>query len=593
VGFQNVDGLPAKLNNNSHLDTTKEVADDLQLDAFAFAEHRNNLKHRDNRRYGVTQLFQGGEAMVRGIWGCNKHENTEEYNNKRTMEGGTGMVAFGELASCMYRDNSGVDDSGLARWTYMEFRGRNGHSTMMLVGYNPCKNNKKDSGTTYQQHRRYFINKEKEVVEPRKRFLTDLLALLSKWREEGKRIIVYMDANEHVYKGAIGKALTDSEGLDMVEAVQECNGAKLGATHFRGSKPIDAIWATKDLEITNACAMPIGYGPGDHRMIVVDFTTVSLVGEDPQVIVRPGARRLNSKCPVSLRNYNRVLEELLSKHQLTEKMVAAHAKRDQDPKKFKDVMNKVDQQSKEFMTHAEKKCRKLKCGKIPFSPEAAEWIKRCQFYRTLLRALSGKKCNRGNFKRLARRLNISNPLSLPVEEVVMRLRECKQQCKYFQIHGQKYRRKFLNKRLEAAREKQDVEAEQRILQIIARERDRAFWRRLNYSLGKQRGTSVSSVQVKTPEGDTVELKTQEEVQNAIWKEVHQSRYHLAEEAPICKGKLRGQFGYNAESLAARQVLNGSYQFEDDFHEATITSYPSDGGRLQPDEQDYLWRAHDG
>jgi hypothetical protein len=67
VGFQNVDGLPAKLNNNSHLDTAKEVADDLQLDAFAFAEHRNNLKHRDNRRYGVTQLFQGGEAMVRGI----------------------------------------------------------------------------------------------------------------------------------------------------------------------------------------------------------------------------------------------------------------------------------------------------------------------------------------------------------------------------------------------------------------------------------------------------------------------------------------------------------------------------------------------
>jgi hypothetical protein len=104
------------------------------------------------------------------------------------------------------------------------------------------------------------------VVEPRKRFLTDLLALLSKWREEGKRIIVCMDVNEHVYKDAVGKALTDSEGLDMVETVHAYNGIKLGATHFRGSRPIDAIWAAKDLEITNACAMPIGYGPGDHRM---------------------------------------------------------------------------------------------------------------------------------------------------------------------------------------------------------------------------------------------------------------------------------------------------------------------------------------
>jgi hypothetical protein len=155
-------GLTASLSNNPHLESIKEAADDLQLDAFAFTEHRNNLRHRDNRRYGVSQLCQGGEALDRGIWGSNKHENTEEYNNKRTMEGGTGMVAFGKLASCMHAGNSGLDDSGLARWTYMEFRGRDRHSTMMLVGYDPCKNNKKDSGTTYQQHRRYFITRKRK-----------------------------------------------------------------------------------------------------------------------------------------------------------------------------------------------------------------------------------------------------------------------------------------------------------------------------------------------------------------------------------------------------------------------------------------------
>ena len=134
----------------------------MELNAFAFTEHRNNLRHKDNRRYGLSQLFQGGEAMVRGIWGCNKHELTEQYTNKRTMEGGTGLVAFGELASCMFTDNSGMDKSGLARWTYMEFRGRDGHSTMLLVGYDPCRNNRVDSGTTYQQQRRYFISTEKK-----------------------------------------------------------------------------------------------------------------------------------------------------------------------------------------------------------------------------------------------------------------------------------------------------------------------------------------------------------------------------------------------------------------------------------------------
>jgi thiamine kinase-like enzyme len=187
--------------------------------------------------------------------------------------------------------------------------------------------------------------------------------------------------------------------------------------------------------------MPIGYGPGDHRMIVVDFTSVSMVGEEPQAIVRPGARRLNSKDDVARKNYISVLEELLERHKLGEKMLRAHRDRDMDPAQFQKTMDKVDQEAKEFMVHAEKKCRKLKCGKIPFSPEASLWIKRCQFYRTLLRALSGNKVNRGNLKRLARRLKLLNPFSLSAEEVTMRLRECKQQCKYFQVHGQRYRRR--------------------------------------------------------------------------------------------------------------------------------------------------------
>lgn len=87
-------------------------------------------------------------------------------------------------------------------------------------------------------------------------------------------------------------------------------------------------------------------------------------------------------------------------------------------------------------------------------------------------------------------------------------------------------------------------------------------------LGKKRGSSVSAVQVPDGEGGHVELCTQQEIQKAIWDNIHQSRYHLAEEAPICQGKLRGEFGNNADTVAGRQVLDGTYQFDDDFHEGT-------------------------
>jgi len=62
-----------------------------------------------------------------------------------------------------------------------------------------------------------------------------------------------MDANEHIYNKSLGKELTDAAGLDMSEVVADFTGEKIGATFFRGMKPIDAVWATQldmVLEIT-------------------------------------------------------------------------------------------------------------------------------------------------------------------------------------------------------------------------------------------------------------------------------------------------------------------------------------------------------
>jgi hypothetical protein len=41
--------------------------------------------------------------------------------------------------------------------------------------------------------------------------------------------------------------------------------------------------------------------------------------------------------------------------------------------------------------------------------------------------------------------------------------------------------------------------------------------------------------------------------------IHLDRYHLTEEAPICQGILRGEFGYDALTSAREKVLQGEYQ----------------------------------
>ncbi len=81
----------------------------------------------------------------------------------------------------------------------------------------------------------------------------------------------------------------------MSEVVGDFTGKKIGPTFFRGSKPIDGIWATPDITIAHACIMPAGFGVGDHRLFVVDFQEESLVGTAPFRIKRFASRRLNTK----------------------------------------------------------------------------------------------------------------------------------------------------------------------------------------------------------------------------------------------------------------------------------------------------------
>jgi exonuclease III len=236
--YENLNGLNSRMADNEKLEKAREIIDDLEADIVCYNEHRLNLRHKQNRN-GFSQLFRGGETEIRTVAAHNVHESKEAG---RVQEGGTAMLLYGPLIEQYDFEESGKDDTGLRRIVIMTFRGANGLRTRVVCGYNPCYNNKQESKTSYQQQRRYFITKERDLTCPRTRFREDLVALLTKWRLEGDRLVVCLDANEDIYKKSIGKALTESEGLNMSEVLGTFTGEKLGATYFRGSKPIDGIW---------------------------------------------------------------------------------------------------------------------------------------------------------------------------------------------------------------------------------------------------------------------------------------------------------------------------------------------------------------
>ena len=99
-------------------------------------------------------MFNGGETDIRAISSHNANENVGQV-----QEGGTAMLAFGNVMYQFDVDGSGRDKLGLGRWTLMRFTGSDGVVTYVVCGYNPTVKNKMESGTTYQQHQRLYIDK--------------------------------------------------------------------------------------------------------------------------------------------------------------------------------------------------------------------------------------------------------------------------------------------------------------------------------------------------------------------------------------------------------------------------------------------------
>ncbi len=280
--YENVNGLSNRITDNEKLERAKDLQDELEVDISAYNEHRLNMAHRQNIN-GFNQLFKGGKAAVRSAVAHNVHENIG-----KVQEGGTSLLMFGAIMDYISNDESTKDESGLGRWSVMTIAGE-GAKTRIVCGYNPCFNKNPDSSTTYQQHPQYFQRRNEHRC-PRVLFKEHLTAKLKEWRSEGDCLVVCMDVNKHIYKKSIGKELTDPEGLNMSEVVGDFTQQPVGSTFFRGSKPIDGVWAMLDISISNAVIMPAGYGIGDHRLFVIDMATRDLVGESPPKVVWPASR---------------------------------------------------------------------------------------------------------------------------------------------------------------------------------------------------------------------------------------------------------------------------------------------------------------
>ena len=143
--------------------------------------------------------------------------------------------------------DKGNNHTGLGRWSWYKVEGEPGHKTYIITAYAPCGNTKVGDHTVYKQQER-SIQEKGLKTNPKALFRDDLLHVLRRWRGQGDRVILIMDANENVLHGPMYKQLA-KEDINMKEVVHSKTLGAAPKTWFRGSEAIDGIWVSSDIEI--------------------------------------------------------------------------------------------------------------------------------------------------------------------------------------------------------------------------------------------------------------------------------------------------------------------------------------------------------
>jgi hypothetical protein len=131
------------------------------------------------------------------------------------------------------------------------------------------------------QQRRYFESHGRNEC-PRKILLDDLRERLQTWRQDGERIVAFIDANENMTSGPFHAMFTAPE-LQMCEAVshrhpdpqwQHTASYRKGDT--LGKWPIDGVYVTPNLPIDASTWLEFMLHLGDHRFAILDINAQAL-----------------------------------------------------------------------------------------------------------------------------------------------------------------------------------------------------------------------------------------------------------------------------------------------------------------------------
>ena len=570
----NVNGLATTRSRNDKVQKTHDLLSKYDANGLAFCEV--GLDCRALRAHETLPSLLQLKCISKSTLASNRRDPVMG----KAKQGGCAVVALGEICQYVKITKGGNDHRDLGRWASIILQAHQGQRTRIVSAYNVGTPKPKWLGTVYQQHLR-CIQTDNLEASPRELMRRDFIAQLQEWLRQGDRIFIYMDANENVISGKLCSQLAD---LGFTPWAHRIHGS-IPNTHPEGSECIDEFWGSYGLEVTNIQLLPYFSSSGDHRTVIVDFTTRSTIGVFAHRIVRADCRRLILKNKPALTKYIELVERQWVRNWINERLTRLLQLQSSYPvdDELKRQMEILDKQIREIQAYGEAHCRLIRKIDGEYSLPGKYWHEKMVAIKGLIRRLEHKTRNDGNICRAARRHNIAHPRSHNLEELramyriaLARKRTLKPQAGF--LRDQHLR--MLEARAVAA---EDTTRATEIRNKRLAERSKKSWSKINWVVRPPHPGALMRVE-REIDGQTVEFTEEEPlIENIL--DVIQDRFSGAEDANISNCSITDDLGDYGFTELGLKIISGQFTSPDDMDTATTRLLQTIGeiGKLHKDD----------
>jgi hypothetical protein len=361
-----------------------------------------------------------------------------------------------------------------------------------------------------------------------------------------------IDINEDVRFGAFGKKM---KALGLQDICTHRHGFNPPPTYARGTLPIDALFVSPLL-----LGSPCGYLPVscDHRVLWMDIPIQATLGRQLPIAYCRSPQRLTLNDPRIVHKYTAELTKLLKERKLLERLETLQKDMETQLTAAQiNEFNELDNIRLQCIQRANKKCRSLKLGQVPFSPQLVQSWQKLKAWQLLLKKLNGGRVNSRFLNRTLKQASIRDTSLLTKSDVEWNLADCWVTYRRLKKEAPRLRATWLEEVAAARVAEGNTSLAQELKNLVSREQQRRDARLIKHAMSSNVRKGLSVIEIEDRDGNWTEVTDQKTIEHELLKEL-KSRFNQASHTPFQTEPLLSDVGPLGISEKSKHILQGMY-----------------------------------